>query len=102
MNRWICVLLCACLILGITACSSEGSLSENNSAGNPGTSEDSPGSSNVQQEQRSEGDATQVQDVYDYETRENDPERNTETAVRFCGTDCMELYCIRERRERYQ
>ncbi len=70
MNRWICVLLCACLILGITACSSEGSLSENNSAGNPGTSEDSPGSSNVQQEQRSEGDATQVQDVYDYETRE--------------------------------
>lgn len=70
MKRWICVLLCACLILGITACSSKGSLSENDSTGNPDTSEGSPGSSNVQQEQGTEGDAAQVQDVYDYETRE--------------------------------
>lgn len=70
MKRWICVLLCACLIFGMTACSSEGSLSENDSAGNPDILEGSPGSSNVQQEQESEGDAAQVQDVYDYETRE--------------------------------
>ena len=70
MKRWICVLLCACLIFGMTACSSEGSLSENDSAGNPDILEGSPGSSNVQQKQESEGDAAQVQDVYDYETRE--------------------------------
>lgn len=70
MIRWICVLICICIFLGITACSSGDFPSGNNGADNSGTSEDSSSSVNMQGKQELEGNTRQVQETYKYETRE--------------------------------
>ena len=72
MKQLLCILLCACLLLGSTACSGDPA-PKNSTSEAPDSSKSPPDSSSTAQEQESEGEDVQMKQIeYEYEVREMD------------------------------